>query len=57
VRQWRNLTKHREVQAKGRAGIFKSYRLRIASVVRDYTMDDRAEAPPDSRSFHSRVHG
>jgi heme-degrading monooxygenase HmoA len=53
VRKWRNLQRHREVQAKGRAGIFKSYRLRIASVVRDYTMDDRAQAPADS----VRVHG
>ena len=53
VRKWRNLQRHREVQAKGRAGIFKSYRLRIASVVRDYTMDERAQAPADS----VRVHG
>jgi heme-degrading monooxygenase HmoA len=53
VRKWRNLQRHREVQAKGRAGIFKSYRLRIASVLRDYTMDDRAQAPADS----VRVHG
>src|ERR1041384_2111284 len=30
VRKWRNLQKHREAQKKGRGGIFKSYRLRIA---------------------------
>ena len=53
VRRWRNVQKHREAQAKGRAGIFTKYRLRIASVVRDYTMDERAEAPADS----VRVHG
>jgi heme-degrading monooxygenase HmoA len=52
VRKWRNLQRHREVQAKGRAGIFKSYRLRIAAVVRDYTMDDRAQAPADSVKVH-----
>jgi heme-degrading monooxygenase HmoA len=57
VRKWRNLAKHRAVQAQGRAGIFASYRLRIASVVRDYTMDEREQAPADSLSFHSRVHG
>jgi len=57
VRKWRTLAKHRAAQAKGRAGIFASYRLRIASVVRDYTMDERGEAPADSVSFHSRVHG
>ena len=52
VRKWRNLQKHREAQKKGRAGIFKSYRLRIASVVRDYTMDERGEAPADSVKVH-----
>ena len=52
VRKWRNLQRHREAQAKGRAGIFKSYRLRIASVLRDYTMDDRAQAPADSVRIH-----
>ena len=57
VRKWRNLQRHREAQKKGRAGIFQSYRLRIASVVRDYTMDERGEAPADSLSFHSKVHG
>jgi len=57
VHKWRNLQRHREAQAKGRAGIFKSYRLRIASVVRDYTEDERSQAPEDSLSFHSRVHG
>ena len=53
VRKWRTLQKHREAQKKGRAGIFKNYRLRIAEVSRDYTMDDRKEAPQDSRSFHT----
>ena len=57
VRKWRNLQRHREAQKKGRAGIFASYRLRIASVVRDYTMDEREQAPADSLNFHSQVHG
>jgi heme-degrading monooxygenase HmoA len=52
VRKWRTLQKHREAQKKGRAGIFKSYRLRIASVVRDYEMDKRAQAPKDSQEVH-----
>ena len=52
VRKWRNLQKHREAQKKGRGGIFKSYRLRIANVVRDYTMDARGEAPTDSVKVH-----
>jgi len=52
VRRWRNLARHREAQKKGRAGIFASYRLRIAAVLRDYTMDERAQAPADSVSVH-----
>ena len=52
VRKWRNLQRHREAQAKGRAGIFQSYRLRIAAVVRDYTMDERAQVPADSVRIH-----
>ena len=52
VRKWRTLQKHREAQKKGRAGILKSYRLRIASVVRDYTHDSRKEAPKDSVEVH-----
>jgi heme-degrading monooxygenase HmoA len=52
VRKWRNLQQHREAQARGRAGIFSSYRLRVAQVIRDYTMDSRAEAPRDSVKIH-----
>lgn len=52
VRKWRNLMQHREAQAKGRGGIFSKYRLRIASVLRDYTMDERAQAPADSVKVH-----
>jgi heme-degrading monooxygenase HmoA len=52
VARWRNLAEHRVAQAKGRGGIFRDYRLRIASVVRDYGMNERAEAPKDSRAKH-----
>ena len=52
VRNWRNLQKHREAQRQGRGGIFKSYRLRVATVMRDYSMDERAHAPDDSVKVH-----
>ena len=52
VRKWRNLQKHREAQKKGRATIFKQYRLRIAAVLRDYEMGKRAQAPADSVAVH-----
>ena len=53
VQAWRNVAEHRVAQAKGRGGIFKDYRLRIASVIRDYGMNDRAEAPSDSKIMHA----
>ena len=37
---WRNLEAHRRAQAKGRDGIFRNYRLRVASVIRDYGLHD-----------------
>ncbi len=52
VRKWRNLQQHRQAQKKGRAGVFASYRLRIAGVIRDYTMNERAQAPADSVALH-----
>lgn len=52
VTQWRNLESHRHVQSQGRDGIFADYRLRVAAVMRDYGMHDRAEAPADSREAH-----
>jgi heme-degrading monooxygenase HmoA len=53
VAAWRNMPQHRKTQGKGRATIFENYRLRIASVIRDYGMHDRAEAPKDSRVAHN----
>ena len=51
--RWRNLNAHREVQTKGRSGVFDDYRLRIARVIRDYGMFDRAQAPKDSKEAHA----
>jgi heme-degrading monooxygenase HmoA len=52
VRAWRTNAAHRPAQQAGRRGIFADYRLRVASVVRDYGMTDRAQAPEDSRAVH-----
>jgi len=54
VAAWRNLDAHRRAQARGRSGIFADYRLRVAGVIRDYGMTDRAAAPEDSRNVHDR---
>src|SRR5689334_16257925 len=52
VQAWRNIESHRRAQTAGRAGIFADYRLRVASVIRDYGMQARDEAPDDSRQTH-----
>ncbi len=52
VAAWRGLEGHRDAQSAGRAAIFADYRLRVATVTRDYGLNERAEAPPDSRACH-----
>ena len=54
VAAWRNLEKHRHAQGKGRAEIFADYRIRIAGVIRDYGMNDRDQAPEDSKRSNKR---
>ena len=52
VAHWRQLESHRTAQARGRAGVFRAYRLRVAQVMRDYGLHERDEAQPDSRAVH-----
>jgi heme-degrading monooxygenase HmoA len=52
VEAWRNLEQHRQAQQAGRKRLFADYRLRVASVLRDYGMNDRADAPADSKTIH-----
>jgi heme-degrading monooxygenase HmoA len=52
VAAWRNVEAHRRAQAKGRGEVFADYRLRIAGVIRDYGMNERAQAPVDSRAVN-----
>ncbi|MEL6478843.1 MAG: antibiotic biosynthesis monooxygenase, partial [Pseudomonadota bacterium] len=35
-------------QRMGRTGMFRDYRLRVAGVIRDYGLTERAEAPEDA---------
>jgi hypothetical protein len=49
--RWRNLAEHRRIMALGRNGILRDYRIRATSVLWDYSRDDRAEAPADSRAL------
>ncbi len=52
VKRWRSLESHRRAQHAGRGGVFQNYRLRVAQVLRDYGMQERDEAPADSRQRH-----
>lgn len=53
VQEWRKVEAHRAAQQAGRERLFADYRLRIASVMRDYGLNERAEAPSGSRQRHS----
>jgi heme-degrading monooxygenase HmoA len=44
---WRAHHGHQSAQGEGRHGVFIDYRLRVASVIRDYGLHDRAQAPDD----------
>ncbi|TKG94403.1 antibiotic biosynthesis monooxygenase [Puteibacter caeruleilacunae] len=48
IEKWRNQMEHRKGQKAGHDDLFKSYRIRVAGVMRDYTNEDRKHAPSDS---------
>jgi heme-degrading monooxygenase HmoA len=50
LEQWRNIEAHRAAQKARRGELFADYRLRIATVIRDYGMHERDEAPPELRT-------
>lgn len=55
VARWRQLEAHRAAQREGRADVFAGYRLRVATVLRDYGMHERTQVPADSRRIHDDV--
>ena len=57
ITAWRSLEVHRAAQGKGKGKktIFDNYRLRVADVQRDYGMDEREQAPKDSRVLHDNA--
>jgi heme-degrading monooxygenase HmoA len=44
---WRAHAGHQAAQKAGRDGVFANYRLRVATIMRDYGLEDRAQAPED----------
>jgi len=52
IENWRKNDIHRTIQGKSRNTVFDDYRLLVATVVRDYSMSARDQAPADSRTAH-----
>ena len=50
IEPWRNVLEHRHAQQVGKDKLFHSYRIRVAKVVRDYTDNEREQAPQDSNA-------
>ena len=48
---WRNQLNHRGSQKKGHDALFERYHISVTSIIREYTQDDRKEAPADSNQF------
>jgi len=56
IAAWRALDPHRAAQLLGRESVFRDYRLRVAHVLRDYGLQEREQAPADSRKLHNQAH-
>lgn len=55
VKKWRNELCHRMSQSEGRERLFESYRITVASIIREYDDSSRNEAPADSNAyFHNK---
>lgn len=52
ILEWRTLDTHRAAQKVGREQLFANYRIRVAGVMRDYSSENRGEAPDDSKQAH-----
>lgn len=54
IEKWRNLLEHRIAQEKGHFELFEDYQIRVAKVQRNYTKQNREEAPTDSNKALKR---
>ena len=53
IERWRTYMVHRLAQQKGKNELFSKYRIRVCTVVRDYTESEREQVPLDSKNFHA----
>lgn len=51
IEKWRNQTMHRMSQQQGHDLFFEKYTIAVASKIRSYGNEERAEAPEDSNMF------
>ncbi len=49
--KWRTMADHRMSQLEGKNKLFESYKISVTKVLREYTNQDRAEAPRDSNEY------
>ncbi len=49
--KWRNHIAHRQSQKAGHDSLFEKYHIIVASVIREYSNNDRTEAPQDSNDY------
>ena len=47
ILEWRKQVDHQQAQSKGYHNLFSNYRIRVAKIIRDYTMSDRNQAPQE----------
>ncbi len=51
LHKWRNLTEHRMSQLEGKTKLFESYKISVTKVIREYSYNERVEAPNDSNEY------
>ncbi len=49
--KWRNTLDHRICQTEGRTKLFESYKITVCESLREYSCDNREEAPEDSNQY------
>lgn len=49
--KWRNTMDHRQRQKDGHDNLFDNYKLTVASIIREYTDENRENAPSDSNNY------
>ena len=54
VERWRNVVEHRMRQQEGREKLFESYKITVVSTIREYTDQNREQAPADSNTFFTQ---